>query len=386
MLSKKDIEELATGAVKRYFNTCNLISPQIQENDKTPDWDGYLNIYKEKKDVRRNFIGCIRIQVKGIQVNDFKKTESFPIETVFLNNARSEGFVFFVVEVKEDGTSTIFYRMMAPIEIRAELSKLKNDQKTKNFHFEILDSDKDFITRQLAEFLIDCIKQKSFAIKDEFKIEDIKDATEYQWGFTMLGKKENFAKDIFDGFKSFLYAKTKEGVEIPVGNSRMTVCIPEITGIQQEPVVTDNIIANEYTLKYSKDFITYEIQNLLSFKILNNVNVKENNVTIDILAKTTEQYIEAYSIFLSLLRVRQIKFGSHCHTLKTKNTDRIISDLENRISNFKKHAEVIKVLNIKTPLDYGIFSKEDNKSILQLHKALIEHQPIGLNKPKAFFK
>ena len=371
MLSKKDIEELATGAVKRYFNTCNLISPQIQENDKTPDWDGYLNIYKEKKDVRRNFIGCIRIQVKGIQVNDFKKTESFPIETVFLNNARSEGFVFFVVEVKEDGTSTIFYRMMAPIEIRAELSKLKNDQKTKNFHFEILDSDKDFITRQLAEFLIDCIKQKSFAIKDEFKIEDIKDATEYQWGFTMLGKKENFAKDIFDGFKSFLYAKTKEGVEIPVGNSRMTVCIPEITGIQQEPVVTDNIIANEYTLKYSKDFITYEIQNLLSFKILNNVNVKENNVTIDILAKTTEQYIEAYSIFLSLLRVRQIKFGSHCHTLKTKNTDRIISDLENRISNFKKHAEVIKVLNIKTPLDYGIFSKEDNKSILQLDIANI---------------
>lgn len=111
MLSKKDIEELATGAVKRYFNTCNLISPQIQENDKTPDWDGYLNIYKEKKDVRRNFIGCIRIQVKGIQVNDFKKTESFPIETVFLNNARSEGFVFFVVEVKEDGTSTIFYRL-----------------------------------------------------------------------------------------------------------------------------------------------------------------------------------------------------------------------------------------------------------------------------------
>lgn len=31
MLSKKDIEELATGAVKRYFNTCNLVSPQIQE-------------------------------------------------------------------------------------------------------------------------------------------------------------------------------------------------------------------------------------------------------------------------------------------------------------------------------------------------------------------
>lgn len=53
MLSKKDIEELATGAVKRYFNTCNLISPQIQENDKTPDWDGELNLYETKKDIRK---------------------------------------------------------------------------------------------------------------------------------------------------------------------------------------------------------------------------------------------------------------------------------------------------------------------------------------------
>lgn len=63
MLSKKDIEELATGAVKRYFNTCNLVSPQIQENDKTPDWDGELNLYENKKDIRKNYIGSLRIQV-----------------------------------------------------------------------------------------------------------------------------------------------------------------------------------------------------------------------------------------------------------------------------------------------------------------------------------
>ena len=54
MLSKKDIEELATGAVKRYFNTCNLVSPQIQENDKTPDWDGELNLYENKKDILKS--------------------------------------------------------------------------------------------------------------------------------------------------------------------------------------------------------------------------------------------------------------------------------------------------------------------------------------------
>ena len=98
MLSKKDIEELATGAVKRYFNTCNLVSPQIQENDKTPDWDGELNLYENKKDIRKNYIGSLRIQVKGKEVPKFKDKETFPVETVFLKNARNEGFVFFVVE------------------------------------------------------------------------------------------------------------------------------------------------------------------------------------------------------------------------------------------------------------------------------------------------
>lgn len=56
MLSKKDIEELATGAVKRYFNTCNLVSPQIQENDKTPDWDGELSIYTKIKKILEKII------------------------------------------------------------------------------------------------------------------------------------------------------------------------------------------------------------------------------------------------------------------------------------------------------------------------------------------
>ena len=115
MLSKKDIEELATGAVKRYFNTCNLISPQIQENDKTLDWDGELNLYETKKDIRKNYIGSLRIQVKGKEVSKFKTKETFPIETIFLRNAKNEGFVFFVVEVMPNGDNrtACYYKQTA---------------------------------------------------------------------------------------------------------------------------------------------------------------------------------------------------------------------------------------------------------------------------------
>ena len=129
MLGKKDIEELATSAVKCYFNLSNSVSPRISENDKTPDWDGVLSLYKGVKDERKNYVGDLKIQIKGREVTEFKEKETYPVETVFLRNSLNEGFVFFVVEVKTDGTNKIFYKMMAPIEIRGELELISKKEK-----------------------------------------------------------------------------------------------------------------------------------------------------------------------------------------------------------------------------------------------------------------
>lgn len=387
MLSKKDIEELATGAVRRYFNTCELISPQIQENDKSPDWDGFLNIYKHKKDIRANYVGSLRIQIKGKQVNDFEEKESFPVETVFLKNSRSEGFVLFVVEVKEDGASRIFYKMMAPIEIRSELSVLKEGQKTKTYSFDYLDDNKSIVSIQLAGFMEDCIKQKSFANKDELKIEDIQNAQEYQWGFSLQGNKENFAKDIFEGFKSFIYVKTKEGAEIPLGNGRMTIYFPEIKTSKEETVkINDVVVSESYNHSISKQFTTYEIPGILSLKINNDPLIKENNVNIDIIAKTTEQYIIAYTTYLQILKEKHIKFGEHSFDLKSSVDALILSHIENKLEDFKKHAQVMEFLNVITPIDYNEFDEDDNISIKKLYSTLIEHQSISLNNPNGVFR
>ena len=77
---------------------------------------------------------------------------------------------------------------------------------------------------ELKAFLLDCIKQKSFASKGQVCIEDIKNIYNYQWEFTFQGKKDNLLNDFLGGFKSFLYLKIKEGVEIPIGNGLMNHC------------------------------------------------------------------------------------------------------------------------------------------------------------------
>ena len=387
MLGTKDIEELATGAVKRYFNTCPLISPQIQENDKTPDWDGFLALYKTKKDVRNNYIGRLGVQVKGKEVTKFKEKETFSIEKIFLNNARNEGFIFFVVEVKEDETSKIFYKKMAPIEIRKELSTFAPNGKTRSMSFEPLSMDKSLIEIQLMGFQSDCIKQSSFASSEEFNIENLKNANEYEWTFSFQGNKANFTEDWFNGFKTFLYAKTKDGYEIPVGNGPMTVKIPELNVDYKVKVIIDNeVVCDSYEMIKRKEDISYKLHDLLIFTSETNSSTNERKSTIEVIANSTKQQIRANEIYKKLVEYGSIIFGNNNIEIKVTNKAKLISNLEERISELRIHQTVLDYLNVKIDIDYSIFTHEDNFSINQLYKALIEHKPIGLSNPKPIFK
>lgn len=387
MLSKKDIEELATGAVKRYFNTCNLISPQIQENDKTPDWDGELNLYETKKDIRKNYIGSLRIQVKGKEVSKFKTKETFPIETIFLRNAKNEGFVFFVVEVMPNGDNKIFYKKMAPIEIRGLLATINKQQQTKSMPFDPLSMDKSWTEAELKAFLSDCIKQKSFASKNPFGIEDLKNVHDYQWGFTFQGKKDNLLKDFLGGFKSFLYLKTKEGVEIPIGNGLMNIFMPELTIKKEESVYIGNdIVASNYVLTYTKESVSYKLENLFLLKSEQKPPSTKRISTLEILADTTDEQIKAYEVYKLLIEYGSIKFGDTEITINSSNKNVLLSTINKQLSNLSIHQAVLNALNITTPINYKVFTEKDDFSMHQLYKAFIENKAIGLTNPQGIFK
>ena len=68
---------------------------------KLQNWDGELCLYKDVKDERKDYVGSLRIQIKGREVTDFKEEEKYPIETVFLRNSLNEGFVFFCCRGKK---------------------------------------------------------------------------------------------------------------------------------------------------------------------------------------------------------------------------------------------------------------------------------------------
>lgn len=383
MLKTKDIEELAISAVKSYFNTCALVSPHISDNDKTPDWDGTLDLYEKEKDVRKNFFGSIGIQVKGKLVKDFKGKTSYPVETVFLSNALNKGFIFFVVKVKENGETKIFYKTMAPIEIRGEMSKIKNRQQTRTISFEPLSMDKDWVYIMLKSFYTDCIKQTSFANKKVFNVDDISNAKDIQFGFSYYGKKDSIAYDLLHGIDSFMYVKTKEGAEIPLGDGRMKIMIKPLRKTIQFPVSIDgNIICNSYSSEMDSESILYIIDDLLSIS----VNYRTSNKgEIKIIADSTHTQIKAYEIFYKIVKAGVIKFGNSEVKVNTERKAVLLSKLENHIADLNVHLSVLKKLNIETKIDYKNITDKDNHSFRQLYKALIENLPIKLTNPHDIF-
>jgi len=385
MLGKKAVEEIATGAVRNYFNLCKSISPQIQENDKSPDWDGFLYLYEPPKDVRNNYFGSIRIQVKGKQVSSFKNRESYKVEKVFLKNSLNEGCIFFVVEVKNDGSTKIFYKMLAPIEIRGELAKLGKTQKTHVMKFEPLGDDRAFLEIQFRTFYYDCYKQKSFASGKEFRIENLKNVTEYQWGFSYQGK--NVINDFLAGFKSFLYAKTKDGITIPVGNSPVNIVIPELRSYRKNSVyVGDYKVSEGYDYVVTKSKTIFQIGNMLKLEMMPSGSSQKQTITLNIISSSTNDQIEAYNLLLRMVEHGSIKFGDIEIPIILQNKKEIVSEIRIKLTELEQCKAVLDVLQIKTDINYDAFTDNDSFSVHQLYKSLINHIPVGLNNPQNLFR
>ena len=66
----KDIEELATSAVKNSMITAGYLGQYISENDKEPSIDGYVYIYNNKKKRNDDFRGKVAVQIKGTIKDD----------------------------------------------------------------------------------------------------------------------------------------------------------------------------------------------------------------------------------------------------------------------------------------------------------------------------
>lgn len=142
-MNSRDIETFSVNAVKDSITASDRLEEFISDNDKEPFWDGSIKIYREKKGIKRNSIGEVRVQVKGKEDEDHTKDEiSYNMDIIdlkyYLNNG---GCFLFVVYINPDNfTKKIYYSDLTQSKLEKILKNNKNKYtkavKLKPFPFE----------------------------------------------------------------------------------------------------------------------------------------------------------------------------------------------------------------------------------------------------------
>lgn len=213
--NNKQIEDWATIAVKDSLSMTDTLSQFIKENDKTPSWDGEVLIYKSNRTDKKDIIGKVTVQVKGVVADDINREEcSFSVDMPDLVNYKNDGgTIYFVVLIDKKNPSKrkVFYDALTPLKIGnyIERHKIQNSRVIK---LKRLPEDKYAIQTIFYNFYQDSKKQHSFSNIPPIKLKTLSssnDIVEITSSLTIFSPKKKlpFPIDAFLNNEVYWYAK-----------------------------------------------------------------------------------------------------------------------------------------------------------------------------------
>ena len=101
--NSKWIEGEAVDFIKTEIRKSKRMFPYIDDNDRTPSWDGNIFLYSNSSGEKSNLLGKIPVQVKGHNIKSFPKGNmKYRAEMADLRNFYNDkGVLFFVVCLRE---------------------------------------------------------------------------------------------------------------------------------------------------------------------------------------------------------------------------------------------------------------------------------------------
>lgn len=265
MATRTKTERNAINAVRDFIDGTSCLRSFLQENDKTPLWDGSVFVYSGVPDKNETLVGTIKTQVKGTEINAFQATEEYRLTETELNLYMLEGGqFFFVVELLKDNVRErkIFYKKLTPHYIKALLKQSKG-QKTIAIKLLPLPSDDRLFEDEMLNFLTDARKQTSYVRKNDLSL------SEALQGPYMLkaegyfnGKAQPSLALLVTSQPFTLYQETPHA-SIPVSDVEL---IGRATEHYHEPVsIGGKIYFQEHSRIYDLKTITDNIGNCLFF-------------------------------------------------------------------------------------------------------------------------
>lgn len=151
--NNKQIEIMSISHLKLDLIKSPKLIPNISENDKTPSWDGGIEVYNRDNAKKEYLDGIVPIQVKGKFSDDLSfNSIKYSIEVNDLKNYQNNGGVVFFVILCNSDDFRIFYISLLPFDIDL-LLKDKIMQNTISVELDMLPNNEREIYLMLKDFL-----------------------------------------------------------------------------------------------------------------------------------------------------------------------------------------------------------------------------------------
>lgn len=343
-------------AVRQVLNRTNYLESFIDENDKTPVWDGSILVYGDSKipHSKTSLRGRVPVQVKGRLIDTLPVKEiKFAVNLDDLRGFKSEGgAIFFVVFITKDYKKKIYYSNLLTIDIERFLQK-SSKQKQVSISFSPFPNDKGVIMSIFLSFLAN--RERQMGTVDTKKL--YMDQWDDSEGESTLGTltipiityndPDRLPFELATSSPQYIYTSPKdfEHILIPVDRMDSMVIGYTETGTIK---IDEAIYYQEYEIIWQEGAFSFNFGKGLSMSFERVENRRESHI---------------YKIDMNL----QLK-----GTLKER-----IKDVEFFIHYFDKKNVSIK--SIKFPLnDITVGSKDEIDTIRKLYKRLTDLQ-IKLN-------
>ncbi|MBO6024639.1 MAG: hypothetical protein J6P83_07295 [Bacteroidales bacterium] len=378
------VEQNAVDEVRACFDDCDRILAGVQTNDKTIAWDGHLYLFNDSSCRKDSFYAKIPVQVKGVScLEKHPDNINYSIDIADLKAYKDDGIAFFVVYINKR-IKTVYYVLLAPIEIKAILSTC-SEQNSKSVSLKKLDcSNSNELDLLFRVFYDDCKRQKSVVDQPILSFENLKDLGNPKltiYGFTSselanipraLAKKDAFVyANIENGTINYLY---------PVGTSR---CAIAITQECKKPVcIGGKKYYDSYSLTNKREGDVVAIGKCLFITMLDNdVQNLHVKADFDVTRYNLSEAINALGFLLALSSNKHLSIGScdlNMDQEKGSGVDMLagLSDLQGLQTRLVKLKKALDVLHVKDDLDLKLLKKDSDRLIDVLIAAFVENKDV----------
>ena len=369
--NNKIIEIRSISFLKCCLTNSSKIIPNINENDKTPSWDGNVEIYNNSSTKKEYLDGCVPVQVKGRWRNNVSaNTVKYPISIIDLRNFQTNGGVFFFVIYCNYTDYKIYYASLLPFDIDL-LLKTKKSTKTISVELnrfptnerEIYLIFKDFLYHSKRQLQRDERIQKMFL---SGKLDEINPVLSFGYGARPYPDEDD-TKEYMLTHPTYIYAKPN-GLDIDIVLHKMSmesidqkIKIPIVIDGQ---VLYDNIVIKTLPKKKHVIYIGKNIR----------FDMDNSKFHFD-MAPDIKTRIKDLKIITAIMQGKPIIENSAPIIAVETDDIKLCNNLNEHLNCLLDVQKVMDLFLVKKNLDLQSMSDEDSKKLAALVRMVLYNEP-----------